>query len=331
MPGAAPPPLKTRDLAAPALARALTAPEFARLAEVPPEAQWFANLDSAQTRRAYQGDLRAFMAFTGIVQPEEFRAVTRAHILAWRAELEKQNLAGASIRRKLAALASLYDYLCESNAVTHNPVRGVKRPKAETSEGKTPALGDAQARALLGAPPSDTLKGKRDRAILSVLLYHALRREELTKLLVKDFAQERRGVPHLRVQGKGGKLRYLPAHPHSLRLVAEYLAASGHGQEADSPLFRRTRAPRAGALASALTPGSVYADVVVRYMAQVGIAGENMGPHALRATAATNALEHQADIAKVQEWLGHASISTTRVYDRRGSRPEDSPTFKVAY
>jgi integrase/recombinase XerD len=311
--------------------RLLSSLEFQRLAAVPPEAQWFANLDSAQTRRAYQNDLNAFMAFTGIHQPEEFRGVTRGHILAWRADLEKQSLAAATIRRKLAALASLYDYLCECNAVTHNPVRGVKRPKAETSEGKTPALGDTQARALLDAPPSDTLKGKRDRAILSVLLYHALRREELTKLLVKDFSQERRGVPHLRVQGKGGKLRYLPSHPHSLRLVAEYLTAAGHGQEADGPLFRRVRAPKAGLLASALTPGAVYSEIVVPYMNQVGIQGDNMGPHALRATAATSALEHQADIAKVQEWLGHASISTTRVYDRRGSRPEDSPTFRVSY
>ena len=311
--------------------RHLSLVQFQRLADVPPEAQWFANLTNRQTQRAYQSDLRGFIAFTGINQPEAFRTVTRAHILAWRAELEQQNLAAASIRRKLAALASLYDYLCECNAVTHNPVRGVKRPKAETSEGKTPALGDAQARALLDAPPADTLKGKRDRAILSVLLYHALRREELTKLLVKDFAQDRRGVPHLRVRGKGGKLRYLPAHAHSLRLVADYLAASGHGQEADAPLFRRIRAPKAGSLATALTPGGLYSEVVVHYMKQVGITGENMGPHALRATAATSALEHQADIAKVQEWLGHASISTTRVYDRRGFRPEDSPTFKVAY
>ena len=131
--------------------RALTVPEFARLAAVPPEAQWFANLASRQTRRAYQNDLRAFMQFTGIVKPEEFRLVTRGYILAWRAALEKQSLAGATIRRKLAALASLYDYLCEANAVTHNPVRGVKRPKAETSEGKTPALGDAQTRAAGGA------------------------------------------------------------------------------------------------------------------------------------------------------------------------------------
>ena len=311
--------------------RALSAPEFQRLAEVPPEAQWFANLDSVQTRRAYENDIRAFMAFVGIAQPEEFRAVTRGHVLAWRADLEKQGLAGSTIRRKLAALSSLYDYLCDANAVSHSPVRGVKRPKVESYEGKTPALGDAQARELLDAPSADTLKGKRDRAILSVLLYHALRREELTKLLVKDVSQARRGVPHLRVHGKGGKLRYIPAHPDTLRLVAEYLKEAGHAKEPDGPLFRPVRNPRSSHTATALTPGGVYSEVVVRYMREVGIVGENMGPHALRATAATSALENNADIVKVQEWLGHASISTTRVYDRRHSKPGDSPTFHVTY
>jgi integrase/recombinase XerD len=311
--------------------RALTAPEYQRLAQVPPEAQWFANLDSVQTRRAYKSDIQAFMQFTGIVQPEEFRTVARGHVLAWRADLEKQGLAGSTIRRKLAALASLYEHLCDCNAVTHNPVKGVKRPTVDSYEGKTPALGDAQARQLLAAPPADTLKGKRDRAILSVLLYHALRREELTKLLVKDFNQERRGVPHLRVQGKGGKLRYIPTHHNALRLISEYLETAGHGLELDRPLFRPVKNPRTGKITGAITPGGIYASVVVRYMDQVGITGENMGPHALRATAATSALEHNADIAKVQEWLGHASISTTRVYDRRGSKPEDSPTFRVVY
>jgi site-specific recombinase XerC len=53
--------------------------------------------------------------------------------------------------------------------------------------------------------------------------------------------------------------------------------------------------------------------------------------HSLRATAATNALSNNADIAKVQEWLGHADISTTRMYNKRQFRPEDSPTFKVRY
>jgi integrase len=77
-------------------------------------------------------------------------------------------------------------------------VVGVKRPKVESYEGKTPALGDGQARALLDAPGSETLKGRRDRAILSVLLYHGLRREELCTLKVRDI-HPRRGVLHLRV------------------------------------------------------------------------------------------------------------------------------------
>ncbi len=309
----------------------LTQTDFHRLADVPPEAQWFANLASAQTRRAYQSDIKNFMDFVGIRSPEEFRTVARGHVLAWRADLERQELAGSSIRRKLAALASLYEYLCDCNAVTHNPVKGVKRPKVDSYEGKTPAIGDAQARQLLEAPPADTLKGKRDRAILSVLLFHALRREELTRLLVKDFNHERRGVPHLRVHGKGDRLRYIPAHPNTLRLVSEYLEMAGHGTDQDGPLFRPIRNQRAGHTATALTPGGVYSEVVVRYMKQLGITGENMGPHALRATAATCALEHNADIAKVQEWLGHANIQTTRIYDQRKSRPEDSPTFRVRY
>ena len=53
--------------------------------------------------------------------------------------------------------------------------------------------------------------------------------------------------------------------------------------------------------------------------------------HRYPTMAATNALDNGADIAKVQEWLGHAYIATTRIYDRRQSRPEDSPTFKVTY
>ena len=118
----------------PVLPRALTAPEFARLADVPPEAQWFANLTSPQTRRAYQNDLAGFMRFTGIVQPEEFRLVTRSHALAWRADLERQMLSGATIRRKLAALASLFDYLCECNAVLNCVKRHFYFAENATSE-----------------------------------------------------------------------------------------------------------------------------------------------------------------------------------------------------
>ena len=172
----------------PALAadcRRLTAAQFQGLGEVPPEAEWFANLDNPRTRRAYAGDIREFMTFVGINHPEEFRVVTRSHVIAWRKDLEERALAGSSVRRKLAALSSLFEHLCEANAVPTNPVKGVKRPKVESYEGKTPALGDHQARRLLNAPDPESLKGKRDRAILSVFLFHGLRREEVALLRVK--------------------------------------------------------------------------------------------------------------------------------------------------
>lgn len=159
--------------------RRLIAAEFQHLVAVPAAVEWFANIDNPRTRRAYQNDLEGFCSFVGLTGTEEFRAVTRAHVLAWGAQLKTQGLAGATIRRKLAALASLFDHLLENNAVVGgNPVHGLKRPRIESNEGKTPALGDQQAKQLLDAPDTETLKGLRDRAILAVLLYHGLRREE---------------------------------------------------------------------------------------------------------------------------------------------------------
>jgi integrase/recombinase XerD len=173
------PPLPTRVTPT---ERLLTAAEFHRLAEVPPEVEWFANITNRGTRRVYENTIKDFMRFTGILRPEEFRTVTRAHVIAWRDDLARRALGGATLRHRLAALSSLFEYLCERNAVTYNPVKGVKRPKVESGEGKTPALGDHQARELLTAPGEETIKEKRDRAILSTLLYHALRREELCTL-----------------------------------------------------------------------------------------------------------------------------------------------------
>jgi integrase len=88
-------------------------------------------------------------------------------------------------------------------------------------------------------------------------------------------------------------------------------------------------APILGCRASSVKLASALLNKIVR--AYSGALGFEIGAHALRATAATNALDHQADIAKVQEWLGHANIAATRIYNHRKTRPEDSPTFKVAY
>jgi site-specific recombinase XerC len=74
-----------------------------------------------------------------------------------------------------------------------------------------------------------------------------------------------------------------------------------------------------------LEPGSVRRNIVVKYGRATGVDAEVIG------LSATNALSDEADIAKVREWLGHANVSTTRLYDRRETKPEDSATFHVKY
>jgi site-specific recombinase XerD len=312
--------------------RTLTPAQYGELADVPPELEWLANITNKKTKRAYKIDVAEFSAFAGLNESAQLRTVTRAHVIAWRKDMEVRRLSPASIRRKLSALSSLFDYLCERNAVVGNPVDGVKRPLANGNEGSTPALGDAQARRLLDAPPDDTLKGVRDRAILATLLYHGIRREELCGLRLKD-VQSRQGVIHFRVKGKREKIRFVPVHPLAQRLIEEYLAVAKHGGKLDGPLFRPVKNNRTGTLDRHLDPGSIYRNIVIKYGRSTGIDMQVNGlcVHSLRATAATNALSHESDIAKVQEWLGHANVSTTRLYDRRKSKPEDSPTFRVKY
>jgi hypothetical protein len=113
--------------------RLLTAAQFQRLADIPPELEWLANIRNPRTRKAYKQDIADFSRFVGIERLEEFRTVTRAHVIAWRDDLERRQAAPATLRRKLSALSSLFDSLCEKNAVTHNPVDGVKLPPPATT------------------------------------------------------------------------------------------------------------------------------------------------------------------------------------------------------
>jgi integrase/recombinase XerD len=314
--------------------RMLTADQFQFLHDLPSHLEWVANIESEKTKRAYKQDVDEFMKFVGISVEKliELRLVTRAHVIAWRYELKRLKKADATIRRKLSALSSLFEFLCDSNAISHNPVDGVKRPSGASYQGKTPAISDEQARQLLNAPPTNTIKGKRDRAILATLLYQGLRREELVTLKVRDY-QSRQGILHFHVLGKRSKVRYVPVSPIAQHLISEYLDAAGHRGDLDGALFRPVKNNVTGDLNKHLHPESILQDVVLRYAREVGITVDTHGfcVHSLRATAATNALDHGADIAKVQQWLGHSNISTTRLYDKRGLKVEDSPTFKVQY
>jgi integrase/recombinase XerD len=138
---------------------------------------------------------------------------------------------------------------------------------------------------------------------------------------------------HFRIERKGYKVRFIPVATEPQRLIYAYLEASGHGEDLEGPLFRPVKNNTTGEIRKPLHPKSVFDDVAKRYGKDIGttIDVHGFSVHSLRATAATNALAHNADIAKVQEWLGHTNESTMRIYDKWRMRPKESPTFKVEY
>ncbi len=138
---------------------------------------------------------------------------------------------------------------------------------------------------------------------------------------------------HFRIRGKRDKIRSVPVHATAQRLIDEYLTPAGHREDVACPLFRPIKNNVTGELERPLNPNSVYRNILQKYGLATGVRAQVNGlcVHSLRDTAATNTFSHEADIAKVQEWLWHANVSTTRLYDRRKTRPEDGPTFQVRY
>ena len=104
--------------------------------------EWLISLNNHGTRRTYQIVIRDFVDFIMITNPEEFRIVTRSHVMAWREHLIRRELSASTVRHRLAGLSSFFEYLFGKGAVAYNPVSGVQRPKLYGGEGKAVADDD---------------------------------------------------------------------------------------------------------------------------------------------------------------------------------------------
>jgi len=305
---------------------------FFALLDDPLVKNWLNNLISLASRTAKRQDLMNFISWFKIKSMEDIQNVKREDIINWRDAMlgpkDDRRYAIRTVKRNMATISKFLEMLCDNKILEINIVKGVERPKLNSTEGVTQAINAAQARDLLEAPDPKTLKGNRDRAILATFLFHALRRSELCNLKIKDIL-ERDGIKQLKVLGKGDKERYIPVHPVAIARITDYLDACGHGGNKESPIFK-SLSNNGSNTGRPMVPSGIY-ELVIKYGQKVGIDTSHFSPHSLRATAATNTLINGEDIRKVQHWLGHASIQTTAMYDKRDHRAEDSPTFRVRY
>jgi integrase/recombinase XerD len=322
---------KKVNLPTPVVERSALSVELLRA--VPEEEVWLAGQLSAHTRRAYKQDVAHFIGTMGIKSADELRLVTRAAIVAWQNAMKDNHEKPRTIRRRLSALSSLFAHLVEHRKADDNPVRDIKRPRVNRRQGTTRAFSTKEARMILDAPDTTTLRGSRDGAILSVGFQAGPRRSEVASLLVKDF-HTNAGYKSLHFIRKGGEDLSLALNPQSAQRIAEYLAVAGHGDDPSGPLFRpvgkeNPRKPRRSEMRRHLHPETVD-NILRKYAARVGL-DTGYSAHSMRATFITTALDKGASLEDVQRDVGHADPTTTKLYDRRGYNPEKSASFFATY
>jgi integrase/recombinase XerD len=301
-----------------------------QLAGIPEEEIWLASRKSARTRRAYQNDVKHFMRTLNIRSADELRRVDHRAVMAWEHIMrEQQGSQASTVRRRLAALSSLFAHLVKFGIVPMNPVREVVRPAINRREGTTLAFSQKQARSILDTPNPNSVLGVRDRAILAVGLQVGFRRAEIASLKVGDFHMNR-GYESLRVVRKGGKKGSLAIHPQVVQRIKDYLDMTGHGADLEGPLFRPVRDNRMGLDARRPLHPDVIDRILRKYARHIGL-DRGYSAHSMRATFITTALDNGASLEDVQSAAGHADPSTTKLYDRRGYNPEKSASFFANY
>jgi integrase/recombinase XerC len=215
------------------------------------------------------------------------------------ARLREQGAGRASVARRLASLRAFYRFWRKQAEGRENPATGVATPKGEH---KLPHfLDQAAAAALMVAPSTLTIQGRRDRAILETFYSSGMRLSELTALKPRDidFAA---GL--VRVMGKRRKERIVPLGKPALASLQACLG-DRRGFRPDEPVFRNAQG-------GALTGRSVER-IVAKYLKKID-SRDGLSPHSLRHSFATHLLDNGADLRSVQELLGHADLGTTQIY-----------------
>lgn len=261
---------------------------------------------AARTRHAYLTDLRQLGDWAGRqgLAPGD---VGVRELRRFAGVLSERGLAKASVARKLAAVRAFYRELVRRGELAASPADLVGSPRRERALPRV--LKPAEVAALLDGIPASTPLELRDRALFELAYSAGLRAEELVTL---DVASLDADGEELRVEGKGGRTRVVPAGEPAWRALERYL-------ERARPLLARVGPPNERALFLSRSGRRLSTSDIRRRLrgwTRRAALAAGVSPHTLRHSFATHLLEGGADLRAIQELLGHASISTTQIYTR---------------
>lgn len=268
---------------------------------------------SEHTLRNYLSDLEQF--YDALCPPDkdgtrrhiDIRQIDHITIREYMSKLYQEKRKKTSIARKLATLRTFFKFLCREQILELNPARLVASPRLEKKLPKVLSIEDVIR--FIETPDTETVLGKRDRAILELLYASGMRVSELAGLNVEDVDFRNESI---RVRGKGRKERIVPFGSKAKEALQEYLGVRGElvieaPEEARDPkiLFYNYQGTR-------ITTRSI-GRMLDKYVHECAMA-HNISPHSLRHSFATHLLSAGADLRAIQEMLGHARLSTTQIY-----------------
>ena len=283
--------------------------------------RWEAYVDVApNSRETYRKAVRQFIAYLakqGIVHP------TRETVIAWRDDL-KDSLKATTIQSYLTALKLFFRWTAEEG-IYPNIADHVKTPKISTGH-KRDFLTSQQSYQVLSRIKTDTLKGKRDYAIIGLMLTTGVRTIEVTRANIADL-RTIGDSPVLFVQGKGKteKAEYVKLAPKVEAAIKDYINARETKSDTE-PLFASTSFSNYG---QRLTTRSIRA-IAKRSMIEAGFDSDRLTAHSMRHTAGTLALLNGASPREVQQLLRHNNINTTLIYAHDLDRAMNDCELRVA-
>lgn len=261
---------------------------------------------SENSVRAYLSDLDSLVNHLSVMGIEEFSELDVNHLRSWLANLHSRGAARSSITRRVVSIRAFTYWAFRNGWISRDIGQELLAPKPERN---LPDVIDVEAaQTLLSAAEMRANEEKspqslRDLAIIELLYAAGIRIAELVGMNLDDIDLERHTV---RVFGKGGKERVVPIGLPAIRAINRWIS-EGRTQiitnETNRSLFIGARGKR--------IDQRVARSIVYEAMKAIGL---ELGPHALRHTAATHLLEGGADLRTVQEILGHSSLATTQIY-----------------
>lgn len=261
---------------------------------------------STNTTSAYRTDLEQFSDFMQTRGLDDWSRLTRDDVLAFLLFLKERRYATSTLARRTAAVKSFCSYLARSGALANDPAAELDSPRVD----RTPplAISVVQVDELLELPlRASGPEALRDKAMLELLYATGMRVSELVALNLDDINLE---AECLRCNGRN-KQRQLPLSPSAVTALEEYLdiarpQLARSNRHVDNAVFLNHRGKR-------LTRQGFWL-ILKRYANELGI--HDLTPHTLRHSFATHMLANGADLRSVQQLLGHASISTTQIYQQ---------------